>query len=405
MSAVDEWKEPCVYELISGVYGQANAPRLWYMEVKRRLLENGWEQHTLDPCLFMRRRRDADTGEMKLVGIVGFHVDDMILGCARDEFGLNVKNEMHALFEWGSEWKHNEFTFCGRLLKHDPEAGTIHLSQAAYISDIDVHSLRSLDPTAKLTPVQLSDFRSGVGSLQWVASMTRPDIAADTSLLQKSPSELTVADLSEVHRVLRYLKATPSAGITMNRVLPDDLILVPYSDASWANAPNQRSQAGMLVLATSRRCLEEQTVASVLEWKSHRLRRVCRSTLAAEACSLDAAVDHCAFFAFILCEIFDPEFKGTRDDRPWIPVAPTTDCRSLYDAVRKLSTQFQERRTQIDVTAIRETCARTIRWVPTTVQRADGLTKRDPKLRNELRMFVESPTVELIETEPADDET
>ena len=197
-SAVDEWTEPCVYKLISGVYGQANAPRLWYMEVKRRLFENGWEQHTLDPCLFMRRRRDADTGEVKLVGIVGFHVDDMILGCACDEFGLNVKNELHSLFEWGGEWKHNEFTFCGRLLKHDPGAGTIHLSQAAYISDIDVHSLRNLDPTTKLTPEQLSDFRSGVGSLQWVASMTHPDIAADTSLLQNSPSELTAADLSEV---------------------------------------------------------------------------------------------------------------------------------------------------------------------------------------------------------------
>ena len=144
-SAVDEWKEPCVYELISGVYGQANAPRLWYMEVKRRLLENGWEQNTLGPCFFMRRRRDADTGEMKLVGIVGFHVDDMMLGCARDEFGFNVKNEMHSLSEWGGERKHNEFTFCGRLLKHDPEAGTIHsihLSQAAYISDVDVHSLQ-----------------------------------------------------------------------------------------------------------------------------------------------------------------------------------------------------------------------------------------------------------------------
>ena len=177
----------------------------------------------------------------------------------------------------------------------------------------------------------------------------------------------------------------------MNHALPDDLILVPYSDASWASAPNQRSQAGLLVLATSRRCLEEKTVASVLGWMSYRLRRVCRSTLAAEACSLDAAVDHCAFFAFTLCEIFGPEFKGIRDDRPWIPVAPTTDCRSLYDAVRKLSTQFQERRAQIDMTAIRETCARTIRWVPTTVQRADGLTKRDPKLRYELRMFVDLP--------------
>ena len=75
---------------------------------------------------------------------------------------------------------------------------------------------------------------------------------------------------------------------------------------------------------------------------------------------------------------------------------PATDAKSLYDAVRRLSTSFAEKRVQIDVAAIRTSSSHTIRLVPTNEQVADGLIKRNPAFLNELRLWCENPVVKLM---------
>jgi len=157
-----------------------------------------------------------------------------------------------------------------------------------------------------------------------------------------------------------------------------------------------------MVVAAHKDCLEGPAMASVIEWKSHRLRRVCRSTLSAEAAASDAACDHAAFMSFLLSELLDGDYVATKEESGLIPVVPATDCKSLYDSVRRLSTQFQEKRVQIDITALRETASHSMRWVPTDHMLADGLTKRDHKLRNGLRLFMNAPTVSLKEQLPDD---
>ena len=113
---------------------------------------------------------------------------------------------------------------------------------------------------------------------------------------------------------------------------------------------------------------------------------VCRSTLAAEATSLDAGVDHATYIAFFFSEVIDADFRATHEQQPLIKIMPTTDCRSLYDAIRRTTAQFAEKRARIDVAAIRE-AARDTRWVPTDAMIADGLTERNAALRNALGQF------------------
>ncbi len=189
----------------------------------------------------------------------------------------------------------------------------------------------------------------------------------------------------------------------MRGIDPDDMILVPYGDSSWANAPGDRSQAGLLIVATDRRALEETRPGSILEWKSNRFPRQTRSTLGAEAGACDIAVDHASFISAFLSEMMYPDFRATAGETGRVPVIPVTDCKSLYDAVRRLSTSLKEKRVQIDVTSIRETASRNIRWVPTLAMLADGLTKRCPKLRNLLREIMMDPQVTLVEREPVAD--
>ena len=221
-------------------------------------------------------------------------------------------------------------------------------------------------------------------------------VAADSSLLQKGSDELSVAELKEVNSTLRYLKATADAYIKVNHIDPDKLILVPYGDASWANAPGGKSQGGLLIAATDDSALKGEAPASLLEWKSHRIQRVVRSTLAAEASSADTASDHATFIGCMLSEMFYADYKATDNGgKSRVPVHPVTDCRSLYDAVHKLATNFTEKRVQIDVESLKQT-TRNLRWTPTEYMIADGLTKRDSKLRNFLRQWMMAPEVTLM---------
>ena len=164
----------------------------------------------------------------------------------------------------------------------------------------------------KGNPSLMSEFRSGIGSLQWLAGTTRPDIAADVSLLQKGLEDLTSDDLNEINKVIKYVKATADSGICIRPVDPMDLILIAYGDSGFGNAPNNKSQGGLVIVATTSDALRTSTPCSVLEWKSYRHQRMLRSTLAAEAASLehvgrdDGLQLHCSW----LREITDSSLPG-----------------------------------------------------------------------------------------------
>jgi hypothetical protein len=72
-------------------------------------------------------------------------------------------------------------------------------------------------------------------------------------------------------------------------------MLLAYSDASWANARRSTSQLGVIIGATTSEAKALGAPFSVIDWKSAKSQRVCRSTLAAEASAGDEAADRLAF--------------------------------------------------------------------------------------------------------------
>ena len=330
--------------------------------------------------------------------MLGLHVDDIIMSALSD-YQHHLQN-VEQSFEWGGPWQYKDFTFVGRHIVQN-EDHSISVDQAAYVAEVPLTKTKK-EPDTKLEdhPELVTEFRSGIGSLQWLAGTTRGDIAADTSLLQKPPKDLTVKDLDEVNSVLRYVRATNSAYFKVVPVNLDDLVFVCYGDSGWANAPNSKSQGGLVVVTTDKSVLEGARPASLLEWKSFRHQRVLRSTLAAEAASLDRAEDYGNFAAAMFSEMTQAGHIATMCERPAYEVIPVTDARSLWDAVHRLSTNFQEKRVEIDVAALRQQC-RNLRWVPTEQQHADALTKRDRALRDRFREWMSSPTVTLVESKSA----
>ena len=107
--------------------------------------------------------------------------------------------------------------------------------------------------------------------------------------------------------------------------------------------------------------------------------------------------DHGNCLASMLSEMVYSDHQATMREQPAFKVIPVTDARSLWDAVHRLSTNFQEKRVEIDVAALRQSC-RLLRWVPAEVQKTDAVMNRSRALRDEFRHWMAAPTVALTES-------
>ena len=215
--------------------------------------------------------------------------------------------------------------------------------------------------------------RSVGGCLHWLIGQSRPDLAAGTSL--HMTGKATVDNLVNLNKLLKEAKASEDWGLSFK---PIEL----------------RSQAGYMVfIAGDKVETPEGDAASLLDWRSHRIKRLCRSTLAAETMAMDAAVGSGLYCRELMDEILIKDYIPTTSGRlpsTFMPMVAVTDCRSLYDLLVKDNpmSMTQEKRLAIDIGGLKEAAtefdpeqehlSEVFRWVPTESQLADHLTKSKP---------------------------
>lgn len=81
-------------------------------------------------------------------------------------------------------------------------------------------------------PLNQHLYQSLIGSLMYLATSTRPDIAYSVGVLARFSSRPNAAHWTAAKRVLRYLKGTLNLGIVFKKEMSIDCI--GYSDADWA---------------------------------------------------------------------------------------------------------------------------------------------------------------------------
>ena len=106
-----------------------------------------------------------------------------------------------------------------------------------------------------------------------------------------------------------------------------------------------------------------------IEWKSNKIKRVCRSTLAAESYALYDGLSAAIVIKKALVEIF-----------PYVdvPVYVKVDCKALIEALHSTS-PVEEKLLRLTIAAIKQLVAEFnlfFSWVPGCLQLADGMTKR-----------------------------
>ena len=97
-----------------------------------------------------------------------------------------------------------------------------------------------------------------------------------------------ISDLISANKYIRKLKADDVEIKIPNLSDMKNVRLICFSDASFANLPNSGSQGGYIIFLVG----DNDKCAPIL-WKSMKLKRVVRSTLAAETLALEEAVEAC----------------------------------------------------------------------------------------------------------------
>ena len=119
--------------------------------------------------------------------------------------------------------------------------------------------------------------------------------------------------------------------------------------------------------------IDKQDNAAPIQWQSKRIRRVAKSTLAAECLALEDAVDAAFYLKCVLLEML-------RSDQESIQIMCYIDNKSLYDNIHSSTNVKEEKRLVLDIALIKEMLQKeeinSITLVNTKEQLADCLTKQ-----------------------------
>ena len=393
ISMTSTWQSR-LYRIRGNVYGLANAPFTWQKEVMKRLDSLQYKKHSFDHQLFYKVVND------EVISILLVYVDDFI-GIARSDYNIA---EVHNLFKWGSldffevdkptTFKGKELT----LTLNEKKRYVLKITMSKFINGLDLGRIEKgrLKKDLPLSESEQKELRSVSGCLQWAATQARPEIASQVSLTPHG-SQAGINDLKSLFNTIQFLKETPNYGIVMQDVpVNKETMVISYSDASWANARKSGSQIGALIGLTTANARNEPANLSLIDWKSSRSVRVCRSTLAAEASAGDEAADRSAFINMFIGELVHgiPSHRvGCR-----LQSVQATDAKSLYDAIISQNPNMADKRTLVSVRAIQESVSGDqIHWLPTRFQFADGLTKVDERLRSSFTRWLQRPVAILVE--------
>ena len=388
-----------LYEILGNIYGFANAPRVWSREVHRRLISAGYTRHSLDHQLYYLWQKLPGEKYPSLCSIIIVYVDDFLM---THDVRYDRRHVLD-LFTWGSQGeltRDQPLDFKGKEihLEFDEKDNVeyLRLTQQKFIDTLQ--SGKAAKSDTPIRPDDLAEFRSVAGSLQWLSGQTRPDVASTVSLASKG-SKSTYKDLASMYEAIDLLKRTKTDGFNMYPVpINQGSTFVSFSDSSWANARDHASQHGSVILICDPRVTESVQTGLLLDWKSSRSSRVCRSTLAAETSAADTSVDRCMYLAYLLSEMLQncPSFQLESLPR----TLHVTDCKSLYDCVAAENPSTEEKRVIISIRAIQQHVSRDqIHWVPTELQWADALTKTDGKLMAKFQIWLQKPWVKLRNTD------
>ena len=353
-----------IWKLRRCLYGLNDAARQFYNSLSKELVQLGCVKCSLDPALFMVFHGS------ELAGVLVSHVDDF-LHAGNSYFDDVIMTRLYDRFSAGSK-ESKTFVYTGYHISQAADSSIV-LDQQVYLDSIDVSkvdAVRMADKQVLLSPQDQSVYRSLVGKLGWLVQGTRPDLSFFWLEASTKNRSACMGDLVTLSKTL--LNAKLSAGTVFFPSLGDfgSWKIFVYSDAAYANLCDGTSSTGGCIVFL----VGDKGSCCPLLWKGCKLRRVCRSSAAAEGLSLSEAIDEAVYLRIMLCQLIGVEVSH-------VPLIAFTDNAGLQlNTSNVLHPKVCDKRLKIEIAHIRQSIAcgevQEIVWCNSKSQLADCLTKK-----------------------------
>jgi hypothetical protein len=287
-----------VMEMLKAGYGLKDAVLLWYLRLHFTLVNKAqFKQQHHDACVYHRFDKDN-----QIIAIVSLHVDDLLLAGSigiyselleilEKEFG-KLKTDMDKFRHFGVEI---ERLSCGSILMDQTE----YVKQLCPVTVIAPRG-SGRTATTDLNETEITDYRSLVSGISWWG-ITNPNAQAAASLYQGLLPTPTIEDARRLNAcladlVLHYAPFKIPTGIDY-RNCHGKLT----TDSSFNNTVDRKSQnCHHLLLCAgpglSQRGELEFTKGFILSSKSGKSKRVCTSTMHAEALAMIGGTEDAEYF-------------------------------------------------------------------------------------------------------------
>ena len=379
-------------KMCKSAYGLCDAPLLWYEEASSRLMKRGWKKHPIDSCCFMLQDpEDEKKKPGQLAGLIIVHVDDFLVSGSQSnptfKKAMDDLQKDFAFGKWDQLTPKQPLKYCGGIIlmnsNHD-----IEVSYAEYLKKICPMTIaKGRKDTDEVTAAEISAARGLIGAMQWPATQGVPHLCASMSIQAGEVPKGTVHNLKELNKSLRFAKTNSDVTLkflarpSSKKTDLSTLCLVCYADAAFCVRNDKTSQGGYVIMACEKGVLQgEKKPASIISWRSFKVPRVCRSSLAAECQACATALEELLLTKTFLEVLKNPSLTLQQvKDKLEGECAMVTDCKALYDAVhRETIQQATDKRVAIEGLVIKDLlndlhCQ--WRWVSSERQLSDGLTK------------------------------
>ncbi|KAI7938193.1 hypothetical protein MJO28_015113 [Puccinia striiformis f. sp. tritici] len=272
-----EGPKDTVFELKKAVYGLRQAPLVWYKRLSTFLKSIQFNISVSDPCVFWRNEMSGRPSTW-----IYIHVDDLVI-ISKDP--LVFKNEIEK--EFAIKYMGDaEFLLGMNIIRGE---NSVTINQLQYVErklvqfNLQNEHLAScpLDPKIKMNKATQDDqealkklgfnYRSIVGSLNYLSILTRPDVSYAVSALSQFLESPGLSHYNAAIQVFRYISGTREMGLTFNK--EEESELKAYVDADWGNClVTRRSVTGYVAMAGNH----------LLSWKSSKQDTVSLSSAEAE---------------------------------------------------------------------------------------------------------------------------
>jgi len=350
-----------VCHLLKSLYGLAQSGRNWYLKVCEVFEGAGLVKLESDDCVFMFNNKG-------LITYVVIFIDDFMMIAPNDEEIDVLVDKLAKSLDIVETQGDN---YLG--LKIRKSGAGITISQEHYVSKIlDKFGLQNAKsvtspgiPSQKLDEwgdsplVDQKKYQEMIGSLLYLATVTRPDIAFVVTNLARYSKEPRQIHENAVKRVFRYLKGTSAYGLHYNS--NDVGLLSGIADASWDSTANAKSFSGYLA------CLG----GCLVTWKTKKQDVVAMSSCEAEVVALVALVKEIKWLQGFLSEL------GAQDCVKY-PVKMLSDSQEAIGVINNSNTHYRTKHFRRSFAFVRREVYKNnlvLSYVPSEMNQADVLTK------------------------------